>query len=501
MNKLFCLLLFSLFFQFTIQAQSFCDFTVSSVNDCTVCFTSTNAIPGIAHIWNFGDGSAPVITVDATVCHTYATPGGNFPVSHFHADLECNDNISVNCTAPCPASVDVEFCYDLTPFSCNPCVTGTGFFCPVVTVNGVSTQVDFLNDYTVVWQSFPGHPNNSPFSSCLTYDQAEELDAINNGTPNTYSGIVFGPNNCQYPFSITIQEEDVSCGECDDAFDVSITINNCDDPNDCDPCTEGGTLCVVSNGAVPSGEVDIRLNFNNGAPAIILPSGTSCYNFGAEIENIGSINIYNKENHCQYWLPVVVECEKAACPELDFDITADTGCPPDLFCPICLTGGKVCVSFNGGPIPGFALFNFEGGVFIPAEDGCLQLTADLAESLISITVSVHGCEYVVPVAFSDPNCSPLFDDEGGVEMKKRLMEFEVYPNPAHQVLQISNPSENTFNGVLQSIDGRAMKAFQLNAYETEVVNTSNFAKGIYFLKIMDPISKEIIRTEKILITP
>lgn len=377
------------------------DFTI---NDCVVTFNALVQVPGVTHGWDMDNDGVFEITIPGQqYVHTF--PGsGTYIVSHIHADLVCTDTIVIECEGPCPAEVDVEYCYILNPFTCDPCQTGSGYFCPVVTIGGVSTQVDMAPGYSVLWTNFPSGLGNNENNGCMNYSLSTELDAINNGNgPNTYTGIVFGPNGCEYPFTHTMTLDDLECDPCDEDIQVVVYNNFCPDPEQgCDPCEIGGNICVLSGGQpTDPTNYSVRVFFNN-APFVIL-NGTTCFAFGSNAANIIGVQVFNNETLCQYWRSVSIACSPS-------------------------TGNLI----------------------------------------------------------GNPNTS------SGL--------IEVFPNPVSNQLKVYNAGEATLLGQIQSIDGRLMNSFDLDAYETENISVIDMTNGIYFLKVINPVSKEIVRTEKIIIS-
>ena len=77
--------------------------------------------------------------------------------------------------------------------------------------------------------------------------------------------------------------------------------------------------------------------------------------------------------------------------------------------------------------------------------------------------------------------------------------INVFPNPASHTLKVYNPGEDNLLGRIHSLDGRTMATFDLDGLETKEVKVDMIPNGIYFIKIMNPMSRETIFLEKNLV--
>ena len=71
----------------------------------------------------------------------------------------------------------------------------------------------------------------------------------------------------------------------------------------------------------------------------------------------------------------------------------------------------------------------------------------------------------------------------------------IYPNPAYEVLYITNKSKENLKTEIADINGQIIYSSEIS-YGDLKINVSGFAKGIYILKIS---SNDKIQTQKLLI--
>lgn len=88
-----------------------------------------------------------------------------------------------------------------------------------------------------------------------------------------------------------------------------------------------------------------------------------------------------------------------------------------------------------------------------------------------------------------------FWDDSGINDEKANDGILIFPNPAKDYLTISDISHNIENIEIINVTGQIIKSFLVNSNEI-TLNLSNFAKGIYFVKLKR--NNEVI-TKKILI--
>jgi len=82
-------------------------------------------------------------------------------------------------------------------------------------------------------------------------------------------------------------------------------------------------------------------------------------------------------------------------------------------------------------------------------------------------------------------------DVSGVVANTDRIKFEIYPNPATEILNISVPDKNLKVEIL-NLNGKIVKE-QILRNKKEQIDISNLPKGYYLLKIKNTIKKLLIQ--------
>ncbi len=84
------------------------------------------------------------------------------------------------------------------------------------------------------------------------------------------------------------------------------------------------------------------------------------------------------------------------------------------------------------------------------------------------------------------------------ETQAAVQKLTVYPNPVTDFLHVTGASLNTYSlkAMLYSTDGRLLESYILDA-SNQKLNLSNFASGIYFLKVYSGNISKTIKVEKL----
>ena len=104
--------------------------------------------------------------------------------------------------------------------------------------------------------------------------------------------------------------------------------------------------------------------------------------------------------------------------------------------------------------------------------------------------------------FASQWASASYTTLSGVKLAQDIsFDFEVYPNPTDGLVNITfeNITEQTVNLKLVDAFGKEVYRNQFNVgFETNFINfdISNYAKGVYFLKL---VSKNVVKTERIIL--
>lgn len=87
----------------------------------------------------------------------------------------------------------------------------------------------------------------------------------------------------------------------------------------------------------------------------------------------------------------------------------------------------------------------------------------------------------------------------GINDLKAALEFNVYPNPAKDVINFTTSLENNSFISIIDITGKEVKTFGLTSTK-QTVDVSNLEVGIYFYSIKDKVTGKILHNNKFIIT-
>ncbi len=108
----------------------------------------------------------------------------------------------------------------------------------------------------------------------------------------------------------------------------------------------------------------------------------------------------------------------------------------------------------------------------------------ITEQPETIIWAIRGNQYGTIIGTDSIHTDTLIDDESvSIKMNKLAMETKIFPNPTKNVLNITAPAMITAITIVD-INGKViLSVSNINAMDT-LVNTENFAKGIYTITIM-----------------
>jgi hypothetical protein len=149
---------------------------------------------------------------------------------------------------------------------------------------------------------------------------------------------------------------------------------------------------------------------------------------------------------------------------------------------------------------------FDGSTSIDAGGGNDIYTWSTGATVRSISVNKTGW-YKVTVTSRDGCVASdsvylLNINDGNSILSIITGTFEVFPNPAQKVIRIRNISETLVNPVIQIVSSENKLLFKKKYQQVfskfdESIDVSSFARGMYYLKIMD--SKGIVFVEKVVL--
>jgi Secretion system C-terminal sorting domain len=86
------------------------------------------------------------------------------------------------------------------------------------------------------------------------------------------------------------------------------------------------------------------------------------------------------------------------------------------------------------------------------------------------------------------NCTALHNNE---VVKNKEMSFDVYPNPANNMIHISTKIDSLLNGILEMYDVNGNRVFQqiCNHQKEVCVPVSHLPNGIYVVRVFDKSAK------------
>ncbi len=103
----------------------------------------------------------------------------------------------------------------------------------------------------------------------------------------------------------------------------------------------------------------------------------------------------------------------------------------------------------------------------------------------------------------DPDGAPVLnitytEGGGGTRVKSIPVDFTslIYPNPTEGRLYINNPSSDSFDFEIYTINGRMVRSQQNNTGSNVEVDLSDFVKGMYFVNVR---TAEISETHKLIV--
>ncbi len=106
-----------------------------------------------------------------------------------------------------------------------------------------------------------------------------------------------------------------------------------------------------------------------------------------------------------------------------------------------------------------------------------QVTLTGAVGVVTITVSQSGNENYNPAT-----ATVVFEVAIPAGMEDQLLEVNIYPNPAHQYIQIEGLDASTFQAVMYDVKGIPVVTKQLDGMHRQL-DVRNVKSGVYFLKI------------------
>ena len=77
----------------------------------------------------------------------------------------------------------------------------------------------------------------------------------------------------------------------------------------------------------------------------------------------------------------------------------------------------------------------------------------------------------------------------GINEPNKITTVNIYPNPANDVLFIQTANQLRYNGTVSGLDGKII----LNFTNSNSLDISSLANGIYFLTINSESSRQVIR--------
>ena len=87
----------------------------------------------------------------------------------------------------------------------------------------------------------------------------------------------------------------------------------------------------------------------------------------------------------------------------------------------------------------------------------------------------------------------------GLSELKVLSDFNVYPNPAKDVVTFATNVANNSEIVIMDITGKTIKTITFNTTK-QAIDVSEFDSGIYFYTIRDRVSGKVLHNNKIIVT-
>jgi hypothetical protein len=104
-------------------------------------------------------------------------------------------------------------------------------------------------------------------------------------------------------------------------------------------------------------------------------------------------------------------------------------------------------------------------------------------------MALNGCSHTDTI-------SVAFYNGAGIEISEETPELIVFPNPATDFIRLETESNEMTNLEIYNISGQLIATEIINSMEFSL-NVSNFAKGLYLVKIQ--LADNIVITRKILI--
>ncbi|PKP43952.1 MAG: hypothetical protein CVT95_11575, partial [Bacteroidetes bacterium HGW-Bacteroidetes-12] len=87
----------------------------------------------------------------------------------------------------------------------------------------------------------------------------------------------------------------------------------------------------------------------------------------------------------------------------------------------------------------------------------------------------------------------------GINELKALSDFNVYPNPAKNVVTFATNVANNSEIAIMDITGKTIKTITFNTTK-QAIDVSGFDSGIYFYTIRDRVSGKVLHNNKIIVT-
>lgn len=245
-------------------------------------------------------------------------------------------------------------------------------------------------------------------------------------------------------------------------------------------CSSPMAPATVSVNAAPTVSVTGPSTVCAGQPANISASGATSYtwNTGATTSSIAptptanaTYTVTGANGTCTANVNITVSV--SALPTVSLTASQTT---------VCTNGSTVALT--GSPAGGvYTGSNVAGSVFTPGA------VAGTFTPSYSFTSAVNGCSKSVNTSIVVKSCV-------GIDSKTAsLSGLSVYPNPTTGIFSLELSNGAVKNIVITDLTGRVILT-ETSASDKFNINISNFANGVYFMKVQSNSSVEVIRIVK-----
>jgi PKD repeat protein len=450
----------------------------SAVTGNTACFTDTTA-GGVAWQWDFGDGNT---STQQNPCHTYANPG-NYTACLVVTDTCGNDTVCNNVYICGPPSADWtvntnELIADFTDVSTNIPTSWLWDFGD----GNTSTQQNPVYIYQTT----------GTYMVCLTITNPCGADSTcfpvtitcptptaawtesNNGLAASFSNQSTGATQYLWDFgdgSASAQQNPLHIYSSPGTYTVCmIATNNCGSDSTCNSVTITCDLPITDWSETSSGYDATFTDLSTQNPSSWL------WDFGD-----GNTSTQQNPTHTYSTPGTYTVC-----------LTTTNSCGSDS---TCYSVDIVCdspaadwtqttqgfdVSFTDQSTQGATswLWDFGDGN-TSTQQNPMHTYSSTGTYLVCLT-STNDCG-------SDSTCTNVSISDASI-FEQNLVSVEMYPNPVENVLSVELPSEHC---VLRIYDATNRLISQLESMGTTEIDTRDFARGLYTVKVLTE-SKQMI---------